>query len=535
MFPLDTHPLPVPPVPLPSASAPGALRPECVTDEPPPGPPPDGSGPGRAGARQPEPPGLLDADWAATSQVTRLLCATAHLQGDYAEEVIGQLLDPSFTAIAPAWGLDPVALAMHAKDSQARRRHRDRNLRHCLATMVATPLLVLSLYVGQALSPFSAALAIMAASLGGLIAAWMIVFGHYEQVRISALESMDARMPPRQTAPQLDAGTMERLQQLAEGNVVVFGGYQPFIGCGVPLDSWTICIDVEPAPGPAGSPGRIVPFDALDLHRHLLRVIPPQTPGDLWASSRLFVNGSAAGSVPDLVPAPSEPDTWPATRLPDEVLDRYTRKPSQAARTYVCLVQPAWGGELVVSTLTRAELAGGKLFVEGRTHALLPPKATFREVKWVPKQPRRAWIAVARAALPVTVPLLLGSFQRKLDLMKGTRRFLRNRERMRRKLREGHPLNYGASSTLREDCAAAGELKYYATVDEVRSFMTLKRQILVAVDRFLGMHGLATDEFRRQSEATLHETTVHLHDLAASADSFGPRNTVTVGTGITHG
>ena len=178
--------------------------------------------------------------------------------------------------------------------------------------------------------------------------------------------------------------------------------------------------------------------------------------------------------------------------------------------------------------LTRAEIAGGKLFVEGRTHALLPPRSTFREVKYVPKHPRRAWVAVARSAAAVVVPLL-GSFQRKVDLMKATYSFKRKRERLRKDLTEGHPFNYGANSSPREDVADASELKYYAAVDEVRSFRILKRQILDAVAAFLAERGLDPTEFRRQAELSLGETVVHLHDLDAAQDSFGPENSVTVG------
>jgi hypothetical protein len=461
--------------------------------------------------------------------VTRLLCATTHLRGEYAEEVVGALLDPSFTAIAPSWGLDPVALAAHAKLAVDRRRERDRSLRYCLAGIVLMPVVMLTLAVREELPPFEAALSIVLATAFGLVAAYLLVFAHYELIRISALELRDGRATPRETARPLDAAARERLEQLAEGNTVVFGGYHPFVGCGITLDSWTICIEVAAADIHRGGTGGVIPFDALELHEHLLRTVPPQTPGGLWAAHRLFVGGMAAAGVPGLIPDPSDADTRPASRLPADVLDRFTREPSEAARTYACLALPAWRGEIVVSTLTRAELAGSKLFVEGRSHALLPPRAAFREVKFVPRHPRRARIAVARSAAAVVIPLLLGSYQRHLDLVRARLTFQRKRARLRKDLVEGRPFNYGATSSLREDAADRDELKYYAAVDEVRSFRTLKRQILTAIEAFLGNHDVEVDDFRKQADLLLRETTVHLHDLNAAEDSFGPKNTVTVG------
>jgi heme exporter protein D len=451
-----------------------------------------------------------------------MLCATAHLRGEYAESAADTLLTPSFTAIAPSWGLDPVALAQHAKLASHRRKERDRSLRYLLAGMILIPLAVIALALSGQLSPTAVGLSVLAISAGGLAAAWMIVFAHYELIRVSVLELKNDRLAPRDTAPALDQNTQRRLEALADANVVVFSGYQPFVGCGVTLDSWTLCTDLAPA-----TDAEAVPFDPLDLQRYLLRTVPPQNLEDMWAMPQLFVTGAVATAVPELIPDLSEPDTWPASQLPADVLDRFTRKPSKDARTYTCLVLPSWQGELVVSTLFRAELAGTRLFVEGRAHALLPPRAMFRESKFVPKHPRRAWLAVARSVAPVLIPLLFGCYQRKFELMRAAHRRTRDRQRLRKKLAEGCPFNYGASSSLREDAADPTALKYYTSVDEIRSFRILKRQVLVSVEEYLADHGVDVEDFHRQAMRCLQETTVHLHDLPASAVSFGPQNTVT--------
>ena len=481
------------------------------------------------GPAAPEPQ-VLDGNWSQDSQVTRLLCATTHLQGEYAEEVAGALLDPSFTALASSWGLDPVALAAHAKLACDRRKERDRSLRYCLSGMLLTPVLVLCLWVVQGLSPFNVALSIVAVVFGGWAVAWMIISGHYELIRVSALEAMDTRLSPRDTAPPLDEDTRERLERLRDGNVVIFGGYQPFVGCGVTLDSWTICIDLRTGrPDDDGTAAAPASFDAFDLHEHLRRTVPPQTPGGMWAANRLFVAGAAAKSVPGLVPDPRCVDTWPASDLPEEVLEKFTRNPSEVARTYVCLARPAWRGEIVVSMLVRAEQVGSKLFVEGRAHALLPPRARFREVKWVPRHPGRAWLAVARSSAAVVTPLLFGSLGRHWEGRRNGRAAKRGRERMRKDLVDGCPLNYGATSSLREDAADAAEVKYYTGVDEVISFRLLKRQVLAGLEDFLREHGIDCSEFRRQADTVANETTVYLHDVTAASQAFGPGKTVTVG------
>jgi hypothetical protein len=470
---------------------------------------------------------VLDSRWAQHSRVTRLLCATAHLHGEYAENTEAALLDPSFTALAPSWGMDPVALAQHAKQACDRRRERDANLRYCLAAMVGIPLLLVFLALSQGLRPFNVAVAIILVTALALATAWNFVFQHYELIRLSVIDVINPEKSPRDLAPALNPATHHRLEDLAEGDTVVFGGHQPFIGCGVTLDSWTICVDLT---GDAIGQGAVdpLPFDALELHEHLLRTVPAMNPGGLWAAPRLFVAGPAAKAVPGLVPDPYGADTWPASRLGRDYLDRYTIAPTETARTYACLAMPAWQGEVVLSVLTRAEVAGSRLFVEGRTHALMPPKPVFRESKYVPRRGWRARRAVCKATLPVFLPLLLNSFHRKLELVNATRNFKRNRKRTRRELADGYPFNYGASTSLREDVADPGELKYFATVDEVLSYRFLKRQIFATIQDFLAGHAVDVADFRRQADAALAETTVHLHDLTASGESFGPKSTVTV-------
>ena len=117
--------------------------------------------------------------------MTRLLCATAHLHGEYAEDVVGALLDPSFTTIAPSRGLDPVALAQHAKLASDRRRERDRGLRYLLAGMMIMPVVIVTLALFSGLSPFNVALSIILVTAAGFGAAWMIIFAHYELIRLS--------------------------------------------------------------------------------------------------------------------------------------------------------------------------------------------------------------------------------------------------------------------------------------------------------------------------------------------------------------
>src|SRR4051794_13402461 len=179
--------------------------------------------------------------------VTRLLCAATHLHASFADYVNGQLLTVSYSAICPSWGVDHVAVARHATLSRARRLERDRKL---VRTTYGTAALAFLVFVLAALGPLTFVAAVfleIVVLVTAVVVAWLLVFEHYRAARTDAMALVDGA-PPRDTAPPLAPEVEERLDQLRDGNVVVFSGSTPFIGSGVYLDDWTITLDISDGP-----------------------------------------------------------------------------------------------------------------------------------------------------------------------------------------------------------------------------------------------------------------------------------------------
>lgn len=490
-------------------------------------PPPD---PTQVMPPQPSaPPGPPPRD----SQVTRWLAATTHLQGSYAEQVADTLIDPTFTATAPSWGVDLVALARHATLANQRRHARERVLRRLLYATLLLALISVASWPYHWLSPFQATILTIAVVIVGWLAAWQVVFTHYDLVRVSSLEVMNTKVRVRDAAPALDDAEVERrLTSMATANVVVFGGYTPFVGDGQPLDSWTISFDLEAAEDWTGQRGEISAFTVHALYDHLIGHVPAAL-GDIPSGMRLYVNGTAAKNVPGLIPAPSDVQIRPACQLPWDVVETYIDAPTETARTYVWFSNSAWGGDIGVTLLLRAQLTGGRLFIEGRSHVLLPVQQVFRDVKFVPANPGRAWLVVARPTTAAVTPLWLGSVSRYLDRQHRIRQFMRRMKRLRRDLVDGvRPVNYGAAPSLREDAADAGELKYYATVDEVQRFLVMTRTVLDSCRTFLKGQQVDLTAFNTQADSVINQTSVRLHPIKGASGNFGKNSTVTVTEGI---
>lgn len=466
------------------------------------------------------------------SFVLRNLCATTYLQGSYAEQVGGSMLDPSFTATAPSWGVDMIALTRHASRAFQWRLARDRRLRYLLIATVALALLSIAGWPYGVLTPISAVELTLAVVITGWFAAWLVVFHHYDQIRMAARQAIRADGPVRDLAPELAPDAEEWLGKLMRCNTVVFGAHTPFVGDGVPLDTWTMSFDLEPAADWGGDTREMKRFTIRDLYQSLLARVPAEL-GNIPSGWRLYVHGTAAKTVPGLIPPPTAENTRPACVLPAGTVERYIDSATEVARTYVYFSRPAWSEDLRLNLLLRARLSEGRLFIEGRAHALLPIQSVFRDVKVVPDNPQRAWLVVARPTTAAVAPLWLTSITRHLNWKYNVWRTVRRYGRLRRDHIDGvNPINYGAPPSLREDAAEAGELKYYATVDEIQTFREMTRTTLDAVRAFLREQHIDVTQFTTQSEKILTQTDIRLHSIKGAAGSFGKDTTVTITSGI---
>jgi hypothetical protein len=324
------------------------------------------------------------------NNVTKMMCATTHLQGSFADQVVDTLVDPMFVANAPSWGVDMVALTRHAMYSLRRRRLRDKYLRYNLVITQVMILLILASWPLGGVSPFRAIGFAFAAFFIGWGLAWRSVFNHYEDIRQKAWwawngkdtllrDQLNEQTDPRGLA-DLDASIEKRVDEMSRANVVVFGGHNPFVGEGVPLDSWTMSLDLNPDLNWADREKEVRAFTIPQLYEHMLDTVPPAYPG-LVAGKRLYVLGTGAKSVPGLVKHPPSAPTCrrettlrhtchleceedrcdearPAYILAPDTINRYVAKPTEGFRTYLWFSVGAWSEELRVTILLRAHLTG---------------------------------------------------------------------------------------------------------------------------------------------------------------------------------
>ncbi len=473
---------------------------------------------------------------------TRHLCATTHLNEEFADSVAGQLFDSRHRAIHPCPGVNLLAVTRHAVAARAAARRRGRLF--AMIRLVALVLLVvlvargrwLAESVGLSTSPyliyliFSAYFLLFAGTTAAIVS---VLFAFRWSALSAALEIMDSAANPERLAAAVDRSVERKLAAVESSNVIVFSGLfrgiTPFAGSGRQIASWAITMDIASAGrDDEGVLRRIVPFDAADLHDWLARAVPDNTlPGLTW-QERLYVSGISAPLVPHLVPKPRRA---PRAQIPDTVLTNVLLNPTGYARTYLCFEKSAWGGQFVFSYLVRAQILRNRtLFVEGAALAMLPLADSFCAAERIPVE-TSARISYCLRSLVPDLPVAL--FGRHLA---GLVRAVAGRGSA-----EGPQptpgtdkdvvVDYGTINSIRALAATEKMPWYFVSVDEEMYLKVLQRRILENTVRFLREHGVDTSEFERQQTKIISRThfgnVLNIGNVSGSGNVFGDNARVT--------
>ncbi|HYY11400.1 MAG TPA: hypothetical protein VE781_10700 [Kineosporiaceae bacterium] len=458
-------------------------------------------------------------------RITRFLCATVHLDGTFANYAWVALLAPGRQAQAPEHEIDPIAVARHARLSLGRRKSRDQQLLIVLAAVIGAGVFFVGVGAGGSLTIGQVAVLICALPLVGWLFALLVVFQHYSAVRESALTVFKGTAGfARNAAPPLDLEVEERLLRVHYQNAIIYNSFSPFVGTGHTLDSWRINLYTQPPAGMRvlGAPPPVV-FTPTEVQQYLMDVVPSVLNRDaerVRVERRLYVDGGTASNVPGLVPEGQGPTVAvrPRAIVGDDLLDEFTENPTRTARTYCCFVENSGNGDVVVTVMLRAEMVGEALYVEGRSQVLLPVQPGFKDVYWVSPDPGQASLPVLRTALPRTTGLWLESPIRLFKSWTGDRKDARALRDEGYRVERSQPVNFGASSSLREDAALPSDPGFYGAMDQVVYSRVITQQIFESLNDLLASRGVSSPDLEEQRRL-LVEQTFNLEGIRNAAPS----------------
>jgi hypothetical protein len=469
--------------------------------------------------------------------VTRYLAAATYLDEEFRDDVIVQTLHERYRFIGPSYGVDIGCVVRHAIASRWLSRRRDLILTALivvgvwalhLALLFAVAVFVGGVLVAAALtSPKTklrwrivlsvvayigiTAFALHTLSLLTAIAAVFVVASdiYTRRYRVVArrMNSKDfkadapayGRERPGQRAA--DARRIAHLAGHRDGNIVVYSGYAPFKGSGVeaPKWSWSFALNVTQAADGPSDAGPAEPFEATDLHAHVVEAMTNLKLKGLTVADRFYASGRHIIGWPELFFYPRQPgDPFPKLRYEIADVAALEDKPDELVRPYIDIKFAIWQSELILSVFVRFTRIADYLFVEA-TYLVLPPiKGSYYAINALnPRPTPHELFRLVLTSIARTPVLWLEAPVRVAKWMARPIARARREQQVAQAIRENRKFDYGAIGSVRETGSEQEYAKFFQKMDMERVHKVIDRHLLTAIVRFLQERGVDTAELEQ--------------------------------------
>jgi hypothetical protein len=451
------------------------------------------------------------------SEATRYLCAEAHRNSKFREAVLMKFVRAKYLAIAPSYGLDTATVLKHC--IEARRRV---NVRSAFL-VVPFLVLILVLLVGLGnleLLPVVLILGLLAAWVG----AWVIVaWERYEAEKLVRHNLLKGSYNPDCVPPPKNAEMQKVMQELDEAqdaNVLIYNGFAPFVGSGASLGGWSFALDLNKGRQDLGQVGAPVPFRVKELYDEIAQAAHSLGFSGLTIENLLCVNGQDIRSDTRFLP---DPLGRPCTKVTPEVVSEFVESGELGIRHYQHIQVVDWSGELALNVMLRFVNTGHHLFIEVN-YNILQPVAFHRVDSLNPELSFEDWIQLAVSSL-FLAPFLVASlpFLPLVYARHWHKEWLEERE-LRKTVRNNRSFNYGAMSSLREDCALGSYWRYFQQLDRELYKKVLERQIFDTIIRFLDARNIETSDLKERQTTVLNSGVIVSGSGTIQAGAFAVGN-----------
>ena len=461
--------------------------------------------------------------WEKT-EATRYLCASAYLSRTFRNSAIRSLLEDKHHALAMSYGIEPVTVLKHCLIARHLSRTRD------LLLLIPAFLVLLGLWSSAAAGPggldLFPVLALLAVVVAFAVISWeqwkiefQIVRNNFTKKRFEpGAFSRGFSMEEEQAFREVDAAQ--------KANVMIYGAFSPFVGCGNNIGSWSVAVDLAKGKDDVGGYLQPKSFQVKELYDEINRTLrglefPNCSVEDKVCVSGLDIRGDDK-FLPDLMGRPQ-------IHVEPSAIEAYVTHPSFQARHYQTFRLVDWSGELVLTAFLRAAKTGHNLFIEASYCLLVPVDENHRRVDSMNPVPGwRDWLRLLSASAMKTAFIWLVWPFYMLDLMLHPLHHWQHEREVRRMIRENPAFNHGASTSLRESaCISNFYRRYFQKLDKEMYMKTLESQILNCAVEFLDAHNVDTSDLKEA------QTRIINSGIIVTGGSSVDANTLAVGHGST--
>lgn len=278
-------------------------------------------------------------------------------------------------------------------------------------------------------------------------------------------------------------------------NIVIYDGFNPFVGAGIDLDGWSISIDLTKKKDDvlAEDKKQTENYELDELYSLLRKNLKDLGFSNFTIKDLLFVNGTDVKDVDWILP---DKYKRPLSFVDDKDIKKYYAANNKVVRHYNVVQVADWENDIILSFYIRFSLQKNNLFVEVSRFLLTPIASEYRKID---KLATRSKSTRIRDAL---IKFVFGGLYSAYLTLKfasriqtGLVKMFDNKQRREKKEIDENPLfNYGAKTSLREQFSGGEYMHYFQKLDKELYFKTLERSFLDTVVAFLDEHNIETSD-----------------------------------------
>lgn len=286
-----------------------------------------------------------------------------------------------------------------------------------------------------------------------------------------------------------------------EQNVIISGGYSPFVGYGIDMDSWSFTVNLKKIDNPEKT------LEKVDI-KELLNTISGKIKQNIHNSNisdKLFVNGKDIRNTKLFMKTIMDK---PIVEINHKDVEHLIGKSNEYIRHYRVVTIPMWSGQVNLSIFLRFTILGDQLYAESRFFLLPPLKENFMILDNAFSKSGFSYfysqfiVSAFKSLYTWTLgPIMLFSWLGKIqEAIVG--------DPENKLKRQNDTYNYGHTNSLRELWLTPDYQRYFQMVDNDLNYKVSQHIIVNSIVDYLESKGISTADIKERQTTILNSGVI---------------------------
>lgn len=418
---------------------------------------------------------LDDNSLSNCSYTTKLLMSAAHLYPDDFNEDVTERIEHPYKAPSPELGIETEKIKKAVDDSKG--RHFGKSIFLFFIFLVALPIFFQD--------PDD--------NFGVIVIALCLAF---------IAELLYLRSAKKKVRAIMNTENLYKFIENSSNNIVISGGYSPFIGAGFDLDSWSFTVDLKL---PENKKEPISHVSVGELFNEIEGNLRKLNIDNMILKDELFINGKDI-NILDYMQVNGRLSK-PINSVDSGFILNKINKNDKRERYYKVVRIPMWDGQIYLSMYYRFLEINGNLYTEAKFFLLPPLKKKYLDISKIPIVPtlREFWKDVSKSIFTGAFSWIVVYFRFFVFIQGGFLLAGSQRKKWKREVEADRLYNYGWDNSLREKWAEANYESYFQKIDIDFTSKIFTNEFLTTLLNYLSDRNISTEQFKQTTSKIINE------------------------------